>query len=664
MKKFILMVTVLTLTLCISGVNYEDGSNRLLEARKYHISTHLSLRVSNFGFFGSGNHVPQWPSLEYPASSGTDYLYQGAVWIGAKKVRRDADGNKLFWLNYPPVDEQDVIAENSPGFDPDIHSVVVVDTLTSVGFDGDWSYSQLLPAYITFEMDFVGHDQYQTYNPLDVVVRSILGIPSLLDDTFPYDPEGYFDFFITSPMEGDFPGMETMTSFYYDYSPFTLWGDPRHNQRKSGLSAGQFNHYPQYMAVRQRSFTWTYEDLYDMIFVSFDIYNTNPLDTLYDVAIGFFMDWDQNIDVGGYYAGDGYEFAYARDSNGENPHWAALKIFPWQENNFTSWTWTAGEGPDHRQPISIPPPAGLVTSNEKYWLMTGRNPDEDSFNPLRPVDWTPALPPQYETPAVQEMRLLTAIYGDMQGYEAPTANSINIPPGESLTFYSLVFMGDDLDDLKAKSLIAQAFFDSGFDLSPYEDEYFRPFLTSFETEDNNIMLSWHIDQEADDLFLHYRQMTVPPADWQTVELETDVDNYVLEDLEYDIRYQFKIAAEYDGLYLESSTQNLKPTVTSVDGDYFLKPYEGSRLVGNYPNPFNPETRIVFYLEKPSRVNLEIYNIRGQLVTSLADQDYDSGLHHVIWNGKDLNNNEVASGVYFSRFKSSDTKETGKLLLLK
>jgi len=58
-----------------------------LDLTKYHNVGNIWLRVSNYGFFGSGDDiVPQYPSLEYPGGSGIDYLYQGALWFGAKKT--------------------------------------------------------------------------------------------------------------------------------------------------------------------------------------------------------------------------------------------------------------------------------------------------------------------------------------------------------------------------------------------------------------------------------------------------------------------------------------------------------------------------------------------------------------------------------------------------
>ncbi|MCH7679036.1 T9SS type A sorting domain-containing protein, partial [candidate division KSB1 bacterium] len=70
-----------------------------------------------------------------------------------------------------------------------------------------------------------------------------------------------------------------------------------------------------------------------------------------------------------------------------------------------------------------------------------------------------------------------------------------------------------------------------------------------------------------------------------------------------------------------------------------------RLKQNYPNPFNPETAIQYHLPKTSEVRLIIYNLAGQLVTHLVDEQQHPGVYSVMWDGKDQFGNDVASGVY-------------------
>jgi tetratricopeptide (TPR) repeat protein/3D (Asp-Asp-Asp) domain-containing protein len=89
------------------------------------------------------------------------------------------------------------------------------------------------------------------------------------------------------------------------------------------------------------------------------------------------------------------------------------------------------------------------------------------------------------------------------------------------------------------------------------------------------------------------------------------------------------------------------------------------LFNNYPNPFNPETKISFSIPNEAKVNLAIYNIKGQKVMTVASGEYERGMHQVVWNGKDQNSRTVASGVYFYKLDvNGKTEAVKKMMLLK
>ena len=86
----------------------------------------------------------------------------------------------------------------------------------------------------------------------------------------------------------------------------------------------------------------------------------------------------------------------------------------------------------------------------------------------------------------------------------------------------------------------------------------------------------------------------------------------------------------------------------------------TRLVGNYPNPFNPETQILFELASPSRVKLEIYNILGEKIRTLIDEEeMETGSHIVFWNATNSFGTSVPSGVYFCRMVANPVSNKGK-----
>jgi len=88
------------------------------------------------------------------------------------------------------------------------------------------------------------------------------------------------------------------------------------------------------------------------------------------------------------------------------------------------------------------------------------------------------------------------------------------------------------------------------------------------------------------------------------------------------------------------------------------------LKQNYPNPFNPTTTIAYSLPEASKVRLDIYNVKGQLVKTLVNAEMSAGMHSVVWNGRDSNNAAVASGVYFYRVSSPKATQTKRMLLMK
>jgi hypothetical protein len=87
-------------------------------------------------------------------------------------------------------------------------------------------------------------------------------------------------------------------------------------------------------------------------------------------------------------------------------------------------------------------------------------------------------------------------------------------------------------------------------------------------------------------------------------------------------------------------------------------------VGNYPNPFNPETTIRFNMSKAGKANVAIYNLKGQLVKTILNGDVTAGNKEVVWNGTDAQNNSVASGVYFFRVKTDNQTINKKMVLQK
>lgn len=88
------------------------------------------------------------------------------------------------------------------------------------------------------------------------------------------------------------------------------------------------------------------------------------------------------------------------------------------------------------------------------------------------------------------------------------------------------------------------------------------------------------------------------------------------------------------------------------------------LKQNYPNPFNPDTNISFVLEESGKIEIDIFNSKGQKVRLLVDGRYSAGEHTVNWNGKSDQQKELPSGIYYYRMNSHTQFINKKMILLK
>ncbi|MCF7912801.1 MAG: C10 family peptidase [Candidatus Cloacimonetes bacterium] len=134
-------------------------------------------------------------------------------------------------------------------------------------------------------------------------------------------------------------------------------------------------------------------------------------------------------------------------------------------------------------------------------------------------------------------------------------------------------------------------------------------------------------------------------------------------------------AETDEVYEVAETAEFVVDVTIGDGyDPFVftantnssgeDEIAKTQITSCYPNPFNPEVTISFYLQTAGIANLSIYNLRGQRVVTLYNGILAEGNHSYIWDGRDDKGIEQANGVYFYRLQSAGEYHSGKMLMLK
>lgn len=173
-----------------------------------------------------------------------------------------------------------------------------------------------------------------------------------------------------------------------------------------------------------------------------------------------------------------------------------------------------------------------------------------------------------------------------------------------------------------------------------------------------MLLTYSLDEQVDWLTLDPTSGTLVAGSEEDIVLTFDTNDLVAGEYTCDITIT-------DDREETIVPVNLTVSATSVNGSVISNTTE---LLGNYPNPFNPTTTIKFNLENKAKINLGIYNIKGQKVKTLIDEERKAGLHQISWNGLDDNGNSVSSGVYYTILdiheEGIDYTSVKKVILLK
>ncbi|MDO9577278.1 MAG: C25 family cysteine peptidase [Candidatus Cloacimonadales bacterium] len=176
------------------------------------------------------------------------------------------------------------------------------------------------------------------------------------------------------------------------------------------------------------------------------------------------------------------------------------------------------------------------------------------------------------------------------------------------------------------------------------------------TQGTGVFLSW--DSPASRDFTHYKVyrnlVMIANNVMETTYLDPDVPNGT---------YTYNIRAVYSGNYQSALSGDaiIEHVQTGAGNDVPAR----TELYGNYPNPFNPATVISFALSTSDNVTIDIYNIKGAKVATILNENLQPGYHTARWEGKDTNNRNVASGIYFYKMHvGSRYSNTRKMILLK
>lgn len=630
-----------------------DDSDRNMN-KLIHDSSQLRLKVSNYGVLGDSN-----AGLEYPPGNGINYLYLAGPWISAKKYRRDpVTGLKYYWTSpNPNWEDNGVVLYGSPGWQP--WMIPAIDTLTTVAFDGDANVYELLPAYNLLDLNNPSLSVlYNAFNHYDVALRSHLGLPGHREFQYP-DPEGNYAFTIPLPQNpSPDQGFETITGFEYDFSPFGM-----HDNPDWGSNMNTNAHYPLGIAVEQRSYAWNLQTRDRFIILDYLVHNTSTQDTLFDFCYAAYIDPDcypiawgsgnADEDISGYCPQ--HDFAYGRDADGDSGLTtdivAAMLIDPANPNlSHSAWTWSVGYGPWDYNPLSYANFYGYA--NEKYRLMVGDglgSPDYVKMSAYT-ADW------EQNTPS--DTRFL------LSRYSSNPNQRLNLPPGASYRFYIVIFMGNDLPELKSLSTDIRAFIAGNMVISPADDLTCIPYITSTQEIGSPLLrVHWHSYTNPDHFIVYYKLDGAPASTWQSVQVSGNArlaDITLSPETWYDIKVGSVYMVQDQEVYLESQTVTVPFGVVIAVND----PLAPVLQLGCRPNPLTSFARIDCTLSKADRTSLCIYNLRGQRIKRFEESVLARGYHSFEWDARDDAGKQVPNGIYILKLESGKDKQTRMISVIR
>ena len=193
----------------------------------------------------------------------------------------------------------------------------------------------------------------------------------------------------------------------------------------------------------------------------------------------------------------------------------------------------------------------------------------------------------------------------------------------------------------------------------------------FEYDPNNILIStlyqdWQTDSSnwknvwretytytpQNKLVMMFKETWTPETGWQ---------NYVLRTYYYDVNDNWteKLTQLWDGSDWKNYYRHLATWLEPVSVKEEKIKLNSYYLYNNFPNPFNPTTKIKFKISNYDFVSLKVYDVLGNEISTLVNEDRPAGGYEIEFSGKDL-----PSGIYFYTLRAGNFLDTKKMILLK
>ncbi len=188
-----------------------------------------------------------------------------------------------------------------------------------------------------------------------------------------------------------------------------------------------------------------------------------------------------------------------------------------------------------------------------------------------------------------------------------------------------------------------------------------------------VLLKWTTESEIENLGFMIDRKTVSTEWNEIVSYKTDETllgqgttssstdyEYLDKFLMHNTTYEYRLSdVDYNGIFTYHATREI--TVETIPE---VPKIEKFTVLPAYPNPFNPTTTIRYGLDTDSYVTVHIYDISGQLISTLMNTNQIQGWHSVVWNGTNQYGEKAPAGMYISKITSGDEVKTMKLMLLK
>ncbi len=245
-----------------------------------------------------------------------------------------------------------------------------------------------------------------------------------------------------------------------------------------------------------------------------------------------------------------------------------------------------------------------------------------------------------------------------------TAYDISALAGSSTVCFRFVFMiekgwtsgynadGFMLDDFKV--------------LGPSNDASLPVELNTFTAGLNNeksaVELNWRTESEIENAFWLVERRMNDQTDFEQM---AKIDGHGTTSEATD--YQYLDASVTDGqtyIYRLTDVSYTGERTSHQEISIMVDLPKSFALLGNYPNPFNPETTIRFQIAEKGRVKLVIYNLLGQQVRTLIDTELKPGFQEIRWDGRDNTGLHTASGAYIYRLSQDGQVKAKKMLLVR